>query len=235
MIHRFHPPSAVAAACAALVLAAAPACAQMMTFNSPSPSENTVTRDAWLAASGIAAPQFIEDFEQYALNASLQNTAITGGAIIRDTTAAGFVFVRGSSSFLGGSNPVGTRSVAHNEGQFLELDFSASPVDYLAFQDIDTSATTITVMFVDNTTASFTIETTGSGGDSAEFVALYRNDRPQIKLVQLDASGDGEWGIDTIEYGGMPAPVPEPGTLALLGLALLPLGRRWMNSLSSRR
>jgi hypothetical protein len=223
-------------ACAVFVLAgAASVCAQMMTFNSASPAENAATRDAWLAATGIATPQFIEDFEAYALDVNLHNMAINGGAVIRDTTLAGAVFVRGSSGFFGGSDPVGTRAAAHNEQQFLELDFSASPIDYLAFQDIDTSATTITVMFVDNTTASFTIETTGASGDTAEFVALYRNDQPQIRLVRLDASGDGEWGIDTIEYGGMPAPVPEPATLGLLGLALLPLGRRWMNSLSSRR
>jgi len=201
-----------------------PARAQMITFNSASPAENAATRNAWLAATGISAPQFVEDFELYALDVNLHNMAITGGAIIRDTTASGAVFVRGSSSFFGGSSPVGTRSVAHNEGQFLELDFSASPVDYLAFLESDTSATVVTVMFIDNTTMGFTTDTTGSSGNTAEFIGLYRNNLPQIKLVQLDASGDGEWGIDMIEYGV----VPEPSTLALLGLALLPLGRRLM-------
>ena len=48
---------------------------------------------------------------------------------------------------------------------------------------------------------SFSFETTSTGGDSAEFFGIYRNDMPRMVLVQLDASGDGRWGVDTIEYG----------------------------------
>lgn len=212
-----------AALCLALSFAAvAVSHAQLLTFNSSSPANNASTRASWLAAAGIAAPQFLENFEAFALGTNLHNQAINGGAIVRDSSAANAAFVRGSSSFFGGSNPVGTRSLAHNEERFLELDFSASPIDYLALQDIDHTGTLIIVTFTDNTTTSFSIETTGASGDSAEFVGMFRNDQPRISLVQFDASGDREWGIDTVEYGL----VPEPASLAVLGLGALALLRR---------
>lgn len=57
---------------------------------------------------------------------------------------------------------------------------------------------------------------------AAEFFGIFRNDMPAIVRVQLDASGDGLWAVDNLEYGG--EPVPEPGTLALLGLGMAGLG-----------
>jgi hypothetical protein len=43
--------------------------------------------------------------------------------------------------------------------------------------------------------------------------------------VQLDASGDGLWAIDDIEYGSS---VPEPSTLILFGIAGLLMTRvKW--------
>lgn len=59
---------------------------------------------------------------------------------------------------------------------------------------------------------------------------------PRITLIQLDASGDGRWGLDNIEYGQTAAAaVPEPAsaTLALLG-GLLVGGAR-LRRVRSRR
>ncbi len=61
----------------------------------------------------------------------------------------------------------------------------------------------------------FSFETTGSSGNTAEFFGIWRNNMPRITRIQLDASGDGMWGMDNIEYGT----VPEPGSLTLLAIA----------------
>ena len=47
----------------------------------------------------------------------------------------------------------------------------------------------------------FTLETTASDGDSAQFVDIHRNDRPRIIRITLYASGDTEWGLGNIGYG----------------------------------
>ena len=195
--------------------------ADIMTFNSSTPANNSATRSNWLTAAGVVAPEYLVDFESgFADN---QDISAVGGLfpanlIITDTSASADAIIRSGAGIINGSNPVGRFSVTHNEQAFLELDFSANPVDYVAFQDIDHTRTDGIVTFVGGGTASISFETTAGGGDSAEFFGIFRNDMPQITLVQLDASGDGRWGIDTIEYS------PEPATLGLFllgGLALL--------------
>jgi hypothetical protein len=58
-----------------------------------------------------------------------------------------------------------------------------------------------------------------AGGNSAEFVGIWRGTCPAIIRIQMDASGDGEWGIDNIEYGvgsGCEADCNGDGTLNIL-------------------
>jgi hypothetical protein len=198
--------------------------AEFQLFNSLTPADNASTRASWLAAAGIATPQYLVDFEAgFANNQNISGVAglLPGGLVISDTSDAHAAIIRTGATAIGGSSPVGAFAVTQNEAPYLVLDFSASPVDYVAAFDIDQAGTVGIVTFVGGATANFTLETTGNGANTAEFFGLFRNDRPQITRVQFDASGDGLWGLDNIQYG--PAAVPEPASLAMLGSGALGL------------
>jgi len=203
------------------LLVAVPTQAAVSLFNSENPSQNAATRSAWLTAIGIASPEYVVDFESGFTNG--QNiSGVTGlfpaGLVITDTSPSHQAIVRSGNGSFGGSNPVGTFALWHNESAYLALDFSATPVDYVAFQDIDQAGTNGIVTFVGGGTANFSFETTAVSGDSAEFYGIFRNDMPRIASVLLDASGDSSWGIDMIEYGVVPgdmAAIPAPGAVLL--------------------
>ncbi|MBN2377388.1 MAG: hypothetical protein JXD22_13375 [Sedimentisphaerales bacterium] len=174
--------------------------------NSGSVSENESTYAAWLDDVGITEDQlqYLVDFETgFTEGQNISGIAglFSGGLIITDSSSTNAAIIRSSSSYFGGSYPVGTFSVAHNEKAYLELDFTAQPVDYVSFQDIDHAGTTVYVDFIEGPSVSFSVETTNTSGTSAEFIGIFHNDMPMISKVRLDASGDGEWGIDTIRYG----------------------------------
>ncbi|MEQ8661891.1 MAG: VPLPA-CTERM sorting domain-containing protein [Gammaproteobacteria bacterium] len=228
---RSHPLRAIVVAtlsAASLLTLPAASSAAVVTFNSAG-TDITVTRDDWLAAAGIVAPQYVVDFESGFVdgqNISGIGGLFAGGLVIRDTSVANSVTVEADAGGLGGSNPVGGFAIEHNETPYLVLDFSAAPVDYVAFRDIDHAGTQIRISFVGGGSTLTAIETTGAGGDSAEFVGVFRNDLPRITHLELDASGDGTWGIDDIEYGANAVPLPAAAWLLGGALATLCAARR---------
>jgi hypothetical protein len=198
--------------------------AAIVTQNSAGPSGNADARNAWLSSVGITAPQYLVDFESgYTNGQNVSGSSFAGGLVIRDTSAAiGQAIIRSGAGTIGGSNPVGLFSLTHNEADWLELDFSAAPIDYFGALDIDQAGTNVRLTFVGGGTTSFRLETTGVGGDTAEFFGIFRNDQPRIIKIEFDASGDGRWGLDNLEYGAF-ASVPLPGSLALAALGLVGL------------
>ncbi len=217
----------LSASFSAALLAAAPASATLLTFNSPDAGGSAATRATWLAAIGIAAPDHLVDFESGFVD--LQNVHGVPGLfplnlVVIDTSGDNEAIIRSGAGSINMSNPVGNFALTQNEIAFLALDFSANPIDYLGFRDIDHTGTTGIVTFLGGATAMISFESTAASGDSAEFFGIFRNDMPPIIRVQLDSSGDGRWGIDNLEYGTADAAVPEPRTLVLLGLGILAVG-----------
>ena len=201
-----------------LLLGTTPAAfAALQTFNSPG-TDIDATRDAWLLASGITSAQHAVDFEtgfSDGQNVSGLGGLFPGGLVITDTSSAGSARIEGTAGGIGGSNPVGGFALEHNERAYLALDFSAAPIDYLAFRDIDHTGTQVVVTFVGCSTTTTSFEGTAVRNDSAEFFGLFRNDMPRITRIEMDAGGDGAWAIDNLEYGV--STVPLPGAAWLFG------------------
>lgn len=187
----------------AIASQATPVQAEILTFNSNTPSDNVGIRQQWLNAMGISNPRYRVSFERgFANGQNISGTSFGGGLlVITDASPSRRVIIRSGTGVIGGSNPVGVYSATQNEQPYLVLDFSNSPVDYVGFQDIDQSGTTGIVTFTDGQRVNISFETTAAQGNSAEFLGIYRNNRPRITKVELDASGDGNWGIDNIEFG----------------------------------
>ena len=97
---------------------------------------------------------------------------------------------------------MGLFAASQNEWPYLEMSF-VIPVDYVAFRDIDHTGWTGRVTFVGGGTATISYSNITY---EAEFFGIYRNDLPQVTKVEIDASGDGIWGIDNIEYGPIASP-----------------------------
>jgi hypothetical protein len=210
-----------------LALAPVPSAAVPLTFDSSDPAFNGATRSAWLAAIGIGSPENLVDFESgFANNQNISGVSalFPDGLVIRDTSVAGAAIVRSGASVINGNNPVGVFAVTQGELPYLVLDFSARPVDYVGFQDIDHAGTSGIISFTGGSTLNFVLE----GAQAAEFFGIFRNDMPTITMIRLDASGDGRWGVDNIEYGAAEEipPVPEPATLVLVGTGLAGALRR---------
>jgi len=194
--------------------------AALYISQSTEPSGNSPARSTWigwLTAAGITSPEYQVNFETSTIGDPV--SGLTGLTISEGT-------VQSSDSYFGGSNPVGSRALALTEGAGtrLTLNFSAYPVDYVAFQDIDQASATVRVTFSGGGTESSKLDTTGVSGDSAEFFGVWRNDKPRITMVEiLDVGGSNGWGVDNIEYGQKAAPVPIPAAAWLLGSGLVGL------------
>ncbi len=203
--------------CAVIALAvpALLAPGDIVVRNASSPLNNAAMLAAWMGDCGITAPRHTVDFEVGFTNG--QNiSGVPGlfpdGLLVADTSSAHAAVVRSGAGVINGSNPIGVFALTHNELPYLELDFSARPVDYVAFYDIDHTGTRIVVEFTNGATTTFSIDGTGSGGNIEEFTGIWRNDRPPIRVVRMDSSGDGRWGIDNLMYGrACPADVDGDG------------------------
>ncbi len=174
---------------------------------------NSATNDApdmearlaeWLADCGVETPTYLVDFE--AGFTDMQNVSgvaglFPGGLIITDTSTANLAEIRTGSSF-GGSRPYGVYALKHNEKPYLELEFPGG-VDGFSLSDIDHTGTTVIVQHSDGKTSTFTLDGTEGSYWSGEFIGVWRNDRPPIVRVRMDASGDGTWGIDNVQWVGL--------------------------------
>ena len=197
------------------------AMAQVTLFNSANAAANAATRDSWLAAAGITAPQFLEDFESYSLGTDLNGVPVTGGATLTENSSTPFVQVQSSSSFFGGSTPFG-KGLALRENRTLTIEF-AIPTSYAAFYDIDQGGSDVTVFLTDFTSTTFTgLDGTDLNGLSGEFLGFVSTGAAISQIVIDLDGGDGELGLDDLQYGA----VPEPATMTLLGLAGLAAWRK---------
>ncbi|MFM9873363.1 MAG: PEP-CTERM sorting domain-containing protein [Fimbriimonadaceae bacterium] len=205
-----------------VVLAAVGAQAQVTLFNSSDPANNAATRTAWLAAAGVAAPDFLEDFESYAIGTSLQSVSLIGGATITDSNATPVISVQSSSTFFGGSVPFG-KGLALRETHAYTFAFAA-PISYFGMYDIDQGGSSFRVFLADSSFVDFSgLDSTASSGSSGEFVGFVAVG-PMITSIQFNADGgDNEVGIDELQYG---AAVPEPTTMIALALGAAVVGRR---------
>jgi hypothetical protein len=220
---------AAAAACAVAWIVAPGAASAITGFNAPSPADVSARRGAWLSAIGVA-PQYRVDFETGFGAGQLleaQPGLLPGGLVIRDASPASEVTAEGSGSAkLGGSLALGSLALAAGSGHLI-LDFSAAPVDYVAFRDIDLRgdphdpAGGYAFVYFGGLGQIFVLDETADSGASAEFFALSADGGPRITEISIqggDNFADLDWGLDELEYGRFY--VPEPGPAALVGAGL---------------
>jgi len=158
-------------------------------------------RAEWLADCGVVTPTHVVDFESGFVdgqNVSGVPDLFPGGLIITDSSSTHVADVRTGAVF-GGSRPNGHFGLRHNEKPYLEMSFP-SGVDGFCLSDIDHTGVNFILHHADGSTSEFAVEGTSTGGVSGELIGVWRNDRAPILRVQMDASGDGPWGIDDIMF-----------------------------------
>lgn len=198
-----------------------------LTFASSSFANNGATRTSFLNATGITTPEYLVDFESFAVGDNLNGDLLPGGLVYttNSTSATNGGVVQSDPNFFGTSNPIGTKALSILESATNVVTFT-TPVDYFGGILIDVNGSPITVTYVGGATQTFNVGQSGSTGNTGVFFGIFRNDQPQILSVNINAQGgDGEAGLDNFEYGVV-QPVPEPATMAALGLGALALLRR---------
>jgi len=201
----------------------------LLTFNAAAIGNNATQRSSWLNAIGISVPLNLVNFESgFVDNQNISGVTglFPGGLVITDTSSAGLAKIEQGAGSIGGASPIGNFAVEQNEDPFLVLNFTATPVDYVGWIDIDHGGYTVKVTYVGGASETLTVD---DAINSTEFFGIFRNDQPRITKLEFDASGgDNQWGLDNIEYGQVSA-VPEPPVplLALTGfISLMFIGRK---------
>lgn len=182
---------------------------------------NGAARDAWVASLPAGSPISTADFETVALGNIHGIVDVHPGITI--TASNSIANVTNLSSALGGSNPIGTQAVALLESQIYTIDFTED-VDYFSLIHMDLNSLLLTVHYSDGvTTFNHSHAGSGSTGNTGVFYGWFRNDQLKVDKIVLNGNGgDGEWGLDNIEYGV----VPEPASLVALGVGAMALIRR---------
>lgn len=195
--------------------------AQVSIFDSVNVSTNSSTYNAWLSAAGVSAPTYNENFESYAVGTNLNGVALIGGVTITDLSSAPNVTVQSSSAFFGSSIPF-DNGLALRESRTFEFNFS-TPTQYVGLYDIDDSGSDVTIILTDNTSVTFSnLEGTASSGASGEFLGFVSSGAAISKIRYFGQGGDGEWGIDELQYGV----VPEPASMTALAVGIAAMLKR---------
>ncbi len=198
------------AAVAALCLPVSANSAELITYNSGYPEANEQARTKFYGAVGVAEPQYRLDFETgFTDEQNIAGMLLPGRLVIRGNNGNDQAIIQEGQGSISLSNPVGAFALSHTPAAFsgLVLDFSGSPMDYVAWQDIDTNSNNsiLSLFFEDGSTQNFYPDGTLATQDSAEFLGFYRNDHPRIARIVFRLSGDA-YGIDNLEYGRLPDP-----------------------------
>jgi len=185
------------------LLLALPCTADLITFNAMTADENEAIRQDWLNQIQIVDPQFSIDFEDsFSDGQDIAKEPLSGG--LKMTSEDSSIIITNNSGLLGSSQPVGILSASFAENTLVTLDFSANPVAYVSFVEIDTLGATYTITLDDDESIVVKGETTASSGESAEFVGFYSDDNRKITQITMTSEvGDNEWGIDSLLFGNV--------------------------------
>jgi hypothetical protein len=176
---------------------------QLTVFDALEGSENETTREEWLEASRIAEPEFLVNFEDgFSANENINKVSLSGQVAFNSSDNSSLIAE--NATLLGGSLPIDNFAVAFDEDATVVIDFRENPVSFLSLLEIDALGSFFTVTFDDDSTATYKGDTTLSSGDSAEFIGFVAAE--DLKIIEVAITpevGDGEWGIDNLEFGNV--------------------------------